>query len=90
MVRFVTVTKVVKTTFMKMKKIKDGKAVTIFGTIREVFEEFGVEFKKVVGLGTDGASVMASDMNGVTGLIHQVTSHCVCVYIVYVIVSISR
>lgn len=79
-VRFISRLKTLRTTFLRLKAIANGRAVTIFDSVRDALAEFGVPMSKVVGLGTDGASVMASDLNGVTGLIHQAAPHCVCVH----------
>ena len=51
--------------------------------VKTVITKFGVDImSKVVGLGSDGASAMASELNGVNGLPRQenpslVFSHCV-------------
>ncbi|XP_035673668.1 zinc finger protein 862-like [Branchiostoma floridae] len=71
------------TTFLKCEKVNDGKAPTIYGTTRAVLDNYGIPVRKVLGLGMDGAAVMSSDMNGVTGLLHRdnpfaLAVHCVC------------
>ena len=43
--------------------------------------KFGI--RKVVGLGTDGASVMASEMNGVNGLLTKDNPHLIFMYCVH-------
>ena len=64
-------------------RIADGKAVTVVDAVKEVAATYKFGMGKVVGLGTDGASVMASNLNGVNGLLtidnpHLVFMHCVC------------
>nr|XP_006822498.1 PREDICTED: zinc finger protein 862-like [Saccoglossus kowalevskii] len=71
-----------KTTFLKMKSIRDGKVETIFNALKDELRDKGVKFRRMVGFGADGANVMASDMNGVTGLIHQDNPYSVCIHCV--------
>ena len=71
------------TAYLQCMKIADGKAVTVVDAVKEVAATYKFNMRKVVGLGTDGASVMASDLNGVNGLLtndnpHLVFMHCVC------------
>ena len=71
------------TAYLQCMKIADGKAVTVVDAMKEVAATYKFNMRKVVGLGTDGASVMASDLNGVNGLLtndnpHLVFIHCVC------------
>lgn len=82
-VRYVSKSGKVVTTFLKNEKINDGTAATIFQALSGVLKEFGIAFRKVVGLGTDGAAVMASSNNGLNGLMKIqnpfcVYVHCVC------------
>ena len=60
----------------------DGKALTVVNAVKTVITKFGVDINQVVGLGRDSASAMASELNGVNGLLKQenpsfVFSHCV-------------
>ena len=60
----------------------DGKALTVVNAVKTVIIKFGVHISKVMGLGIDGGSVMASELNGVNGLMKLdnpflVFSHCV-------------
>jgi len=71
------------TSYLECMKVCDGKAMSIFNALKEVASKYHFNMRKVVGLGTDGANVMASDLNGVNGLIshdnpHVVFVHCVC------------
>ena len=71
------------TCYLECVKVCDGKATSIFSALKEVASKYHFTMRKVVGLGTDGANVMASDLNGVNGLIshdnpHVVFVHCVC------------
>ena len=70
------------TAYLQCMKIADGKAVTVIDAVKEVAATYKFNMRKVVGLGTDGASVMASDMNGVNGsrrTTHTSSSYTVCV-----------
>ena len=80
--RYVSRDAVCKTVFMDCVSVPDGKALTVVNAIKTVITKFGVDISKVVGLGSDGASAMASELNGVNGLLMQenpflVFSHCV-------------
>ena len=71
------------TAYLQCMKIADGKAVTVVDAVKEVAATYKFNMRKVVGLGTDGASVMASDLNGVNGLLTKDNPdlgfmHCVC------------
>ena len=71
------------TAYLQCVKIADGKAVTVVDAVKEVAATYKFGMGKVVGLGTDGASMMASNLNGVIGLLtndnpHLVFMKCVC------------
>ncbi|XP_078608598.1 zinc finger protein 862-like [Branchiostoma floridae x Branchiostoma japonicum] len=71
------------TTFLRCEKVADGKADTLYRTMLAILGGYDIPVRKVLGLGIDGAAVMASDINGVTGLLHRdnpytVAIHCVC------------
>ena len=71
------------TAYLQCVKIADGKAVTVVDAVKEVAATYKFGMRKMVGLGTEGASVMASDPNGVNGPLtndnpHLVFMHCVC------------
>ena len=56
----------------------DGKALTVVNAVKTVITKFGLDISKVVGLGSDGASAMASELNGVKRENPPlVFSHCV-------------
>ena len=66
-----------------MQQIFDGTSATVFATMVEVLREFGVETRKVMGFGSDGASVMVGKTNGVAAKLltdnpHSVAIHCCC------------
>ena len=80
--RYVSRDAICKTVFMDCVSVPDGKALTVVNAVKSVITKFGVPISKVVGLGSDGASAMASELNGVNGLLKQdnpflVFSHCV-------------
>ena len=56
----------------------DGKALTVVKAVKTVITKFGLDISKVLGLGRDGASAMASELNGVKRENPSpVFSHCV-------------
>lgn len=68
---------------MKMKQIMDGTASTLYSTLLAVLEDFGVDVSKVLGFGSDGASVMTGRENGVAARLkrdspHAVAVRCIC------------
>lgn len=73
----------VHTTFLSCEKVADGCANTVFKAVKAALNQFDIPFSKVIGLGSDGASVMASHINGLNGLFHEenpfiIFVHCVC------------
>ena len=72
-----------RTTFLECRQVRDGKAPTVMEAVQTSLRNFGVPVAKVAGLGTDGAAVMASQLNGLRGLMAEenpfcVHVHCVC------------
>ena len=55
---------VCKTVFMDCVSVPDGKALTVVNAVKTVITKFGLDISKVVGLGRDSASAMASELNG--------------------------
>ncbi|XP_046572000.1 E3 SUMO-protein ligase KIAA1586-like [Haliotis rubra] len=53
------------TVFLGNHTVHDGTASTITDKIKEVFREWNIPINKVVGLGSDGASVMTGRKSGV-------------------------
>ncbi|XP_046567332.1 zinc finger protein 862-like [Haliotis rubra] len=53
------------TVFLGNHTVHDGTASTITDKIKEVFREWNIPINKVVGLGSDGASVMTGHKSGV-------------------------
>ena len=45
--------------------VPDGKMLAVVNAVKTVITKFGVDNSKVVGLGRDGASAMASELNRV-------------------------
>src|SRR6218665_1344055 len=80
--RFVDQNGKVDTVFLTCQSIRDGTAASLLALIQETFKNFCVPITKVVGLGADGASVVASDLNGVNGLMKQLNPYCVFVHCV--------
>lgn len=81
-VRYVADGKVV-TTFLACVEVADGCAQTIYTAVKSAMSTFDIPMPKVIGLGSDGASVMSSHINGVNGLFREanpfiVFVHCVC------------
>ena len=66
-----------KTEFLKCVRVVDGKAATVYDAVKSVAVEYHFDMRKVVGLGSDGASVMASDLNGVNGLMKRDNPHII-------------
>ena len=71
------------TSYLTMEKITSGTAEAVFNTLRLVLSNFGIDERKVMSLGTDGASVMTGSTNGVCARLkmlnpHTVPVHCVC------------
>ena len=72
------------TQFGSILQLQDGTASTISAAIRHQLTEWGVHIAHIVGLGSDGASVMTGTSNGVGArlirdvpLPHLVQIHCV-------------
>ena len=64
-------------------KVHDGRATTLCQALHDTAHKYAISLTKIVGLRTDGASVMASYLNGVNGVVrndnpHIVFVHCVC------------
>ena len=62
--------------------VRDGKATTVVDAVDVTMKKFGVPMTKVIGLGSDGASVMASDIRGVNGMMKQLNPFLVFVHCV--------
>ena len=55
----------VATTFLNISELADGTANTIESTLQTFMTDKGIPVSRMVGLGTDGASVMVGRHNGV-------------------------
>ncbi|CAB3992557.1 zinc finger 862-like [Paramuricea clavata] len=71
-----------ETVFLKCKVINDGTAKAIYQVFKQILADSGIEITKVLGLGTDGASVKMGHLNGITALIQEHNPFCVCVHCV--------
>ena len=74
-----------RTEFLGMIKVTDGKAETVqIATTSYLFDELGLDPKKMITFGSDGASVMTGAIGGVVALIimrfcaFMVAVHCIC------------
>ncbi|CAB3998022.1 zinc finger 862-like [Paramuricea clavata] len=72
----------IKTSFLKLSVITSGTAPAIVEAVKKILGDFSIPVNKLTGLGIDGASVMASDMNGVLGLLQRenpflIGIHCI-------------
>ena len=73
-----------KTRFLKIVYIEDGRAATILEAITKFFEASELEFNNLSSFGSDGASVMTGHQGGVATLLcskcspHFISIHCVC------------
>ena len=72
-----------KTRYLKIMDIEDGKAVSIMGAIGKVFELFKLEFSNLSSFGSDGTSVMTGHQGGVATLLRDKSNHlisvqCIC------------
>ena len=70
------------TQFLDCVTVRDGKSTTAVDAADVTMKKFGVPMTKVIGLGSDGASVMASDIRGVNGMMKQLNPFLVFVYCV--------
>lgn len=66
-----------------MTGIENGTAVVLYDALLQVLEEYGIPVTKVMGFGSDGASVMVGSQNGVATRLsrnngHAVAVHCIC------------
>ncbi|XP_015767968.1 PREDICTED: zinc finger protein 862-like [Acropora digitifera] len=71
-----------ETRFVTNVHVADGTAATITESITKALNQRNVPLQKVTGLGSDGASVMTSNKEGVTGKLQQlnpkiVNIHCI-------------
>ena len=79
-VRYVTPTAEVKTTYLKMEVVNSGTSQAIFNTLQYVLREYGIAMTSVMSLGTDGASVMVGAQNGVSARLMMLNPFCIPVH----------
>ena len=81
-IRYITPSSEVKTTFLKCVKVPDCKAIALHKATKDIVEKYDISDRKIVGFGSDGASVMAGEMGGVSALLKDnrfcIFVHCVC------------
>ncbi|XP_071793337.1 zinc finger protein 862-like [Asterias amurensis] len=82
-IRYIAVSGEVVTSFLQCVEVRDGTSKTLYSAVHKTLASYKVPIRKVVGLGTDGASAVASDINGLNGLItadnpYCIFVHCVC------------
>ncbi|CAG5046128.1 unnamed protein product [Parnassius apollo] len=72
-------------TFLGLVEIEDGTAVSIVNGIKGLLAEIKINLKKLIGIGTDNASVMTGTNSGVHALLKNATGNdnlvlvrCVC------------
>lgn len=70
------------TTFCGNYTVNAGDAETVFEKVRDVLHEKGIDCRNVVGLGSDGASVMFGTHNGVGARMNAICPHLVHVHCV--------
>ena len=71
-----------KTSFLQICELIDGKAETIVSKVCQVCDELQLDLQKLCGLGSDGASVMLGVHGGVSTLLKEqtpflVANHCI-------------
>ena len=72
----------VKTSFLQICELIDGKAETIVSKVCQVCDELQLDLQKLCGLGSDGVSVMLGVRGGVSTLLKEqtpffVANHCI-------------
>ena len=74
--------KCVRSDFLNITELQDGKAATITEVILEILARLNIPIQRVMGFGSDGASVMVGRRAGVATLLKQsnpelIAIHCV-------------
>ena len=82
-VRYISPMLIMKTCFLEHVKVHDGRATTICQALHDTAQIYAISLTKIVGLRTDGASVMASYPHGVNGVVRNDNPHIVFVHCVY-------
>ncbi|XP_069110144.1 zinc finger protein 862-like [Argopecten irradians] len=82
MARFMTPEMKVRTAFLGLVDLPDGKADTIMAALETFFRENELPLNKLIGMGSDGASVMVGRKTGVATQLKTVNPeliniHCV-------------
>ncbi|XP_071169572.1 zinc finger protein 862-like [Mytilus edulis] len=80
--RYITENNQVKTSFLGMVELPDGKAETIMNALDKFLNELQLPTEDLIGLGSDGASVMVGRKSGVAARLKQrnpelVNVHCI-------------
>ena len=81
--RYVSPAAQIKTAFLQCISGYDGQTVSIQRAVDDIANDYDIPLTKIVGLGTDCASVMANKLPDVTKSLnehspHMVFLHCVC------------
>ena len=80
--RFIFRKKEVQTSLLGLVPVSDGRAAAVLGGITKVCEKRNVNLRKLAAFGSDGAAVMISRRNWVSGLLKidnpwLILNHCV-------------
>ena len=80
--RYLNSNREIQTAFIGMVEVKEGTASAIMAALEKVCNNCGVNLKKLVAFGSDGASVMIGRHRGVTALLKAevpwlLANHCV-------------
>lgn len=71
-----------RSTFLRMVDLVDGTAECIEEAIRAYITDKELPFSKLMGFGSDGASVMTGRLTGVGTRLHQSNPHFVAIHCV--------
>lgn len=72
----------VRDRFVALLEVQNADAISLFNLIKEFFNQHNIPFKNMIGLATDGASVMAGNIGGLRALLQAETNlfflKCTC------------
>ena len=74
--------KCVRSVFLNITELQDGKAATITEVILEILARLNIPIQTVMGFGSDGASVMIGRRAGVATLLKQSNPELIAIYCV--------
>lgn len=81
-IRHITKEGKVETDFLSLERIEDGTAAANFDALNKVFRKLDVSWKNGMGLGADGASVIAGERNGLRSYVEKENPYCTYVHCV--------